>query len=285
MTYTNVQRHETDDRSLFQRSPTLGGRLWTTFLVSALATLLALGAFAQDVRAGDGEEIPFDEAEVFFELNNTDGDLGIHALIDGEPWKTLEIEDPTDRKMLDVDVKGRLRRQGLTEIFFESAEPPFESDDPDEVTLTPEEFFDRFPEGTYEVEGQTLEGDELESETEVTHLMPAPPEPSVNGALAPEDCDEPFDPVSAPVTITWPAVTTSHPDLGRTNEPIEVVNYEVVIEIEDTPFQTSTILPPDQTSFAVPSEILDLSDEFKFEILVREASFNQTATESCFEVE
>ena len=285
MTYTKVQRHETDVRSLFQRSPTLGSRLWTTFLVSVLATLLALGAFARDVRAADGEEIPFDEAEIFFELNNTDGDLGIHALIDGEPWKTLEIEDPTDRKMLDVDVKGRLRRQGLTELFFESAEPPFESDDPDEVTLTPEEFFNRFPEGTYEVEAETLEGDELESETEVTHLMPAPPEPSVNGVPAPEDCDEPIDPVSAPVTLTWPAVTTSHPDLGRTNEPIEVVNYEVVIEIEDTRFQTSTILPPDRTSFAVPSEILALSDEFKFEILVREASFNQTATESCFEVE
>jgi hypothetical protein len=27
----------------------------------------------------------FDEAEIFFELNNTDGDLGIHALIDACP--------------------------------------------------------------------------------------------------------------------------------------------------------------------------------------------------------
>jgi hypothetical protein len=285
MTYTDVERHETEVRSLFRRSPSLAGRLWTTFLVSALATLLALGAFAQDTRAGEGDEIPFDVSEIFFELNNTDGDLGIHALIDGEPWKTLEIEDPRERKMLDVEVKGRLQQQGLTEIFFESAEPPFESDDPDEVTLTPEAFFDRFPEGTYEVEGETLEGEELESETQVTHLMPAPPEPSVNGDPAPEDCDEPVEPVSAPVTITWPAVTVSHPDLGRTNERIEVVNYEVVVEIEDTRFKTSTILPPDQTSFVVPSELLALSDEFKFEVLAREASFNQTATESCFEVE
>jgi len=43
----------------------------------------------------DGQhEIPFKIATVYFELNNTDGDLGIHALIDGEPWKKLQIEAP-----------------------------------------------------------------------------------------------------------------------------------------------------------------------------------------------
>ena len=31
----------------------------------------------------DDETIPFEEAEVFFELNNTDGDLGIQAQQDG----------------------------------------------------------------------------------------------------------------------------------------------------------------------------------------------------------
>ena len=87
-------------------------------------------------RAHD-DEIPFDEAELFFELNNTDGDLGIHALIDGEAWKKLEIEDSREREILKVSVRGRLRRQGLTEIFFESAEPTFDE-------LSPEDFFRRF---------------------------------------------------------------------------------------------------------------------------------------------
>ena len=64
------------------------------------------------------DEIPFDVASIYFELNDTDGDLGIHALIDGEPWKKLEIEDPREREILDISVKGRLRRQGLTEIFL-----------------------------------------------------------------------------------------------------------------------------------------------------------------------
>ena len=36
---------------------------------------------------------------------------------------------------------GRLARQGLTELFFESAEPPFDE-------LPPTGFFRRFPEGS-----------------------------------------------------------------------------------------------------------------------------------------
>ena len=86
------------------------------FICLAAAPLASL---AQD----DEEELEFEEAEVFFELNNTDGDLGIHALIDGGPWKLLEIHDVDDRNMLTVNARGRMRRQGLTEIFFESAEP------------------------------------------------------------------------------------------------------------------------------------------------------------------
>ena len=72
--------------------------------------------------------------------------------------------------------RGACGRQGLTEIFFESAEPTFDE-------LSPEEFFRRFPEGDYEIEGITLEGEELESEVELTHVMPAPPEPTVNGSV------------------------------------------------------------------------------------------------------
>jgi hypothetical protein len=247
------------------------------------AFVLTIAAFALSIVApassADDNEAPFDVAEIFFELNNTDGDLGIHALIDGEAWKKLEIEDPRERRMLNIRVNGRLRRQGLTEIFFESAEPPFDE-------LAPETFFRRFPEGVYEVEGMTLDGQELESEVALTHVMPAPPVVKVNGMPAAPDCDADLPIVSGDVVISWDPVTRSHPDLGTSGVDIDVVNYEAVVEIEETPFKTSVILPPDATSFQVPSEILDLSEgEVKFEVLVREASFNQTAVESCFELE
>ena len=208
------------------------------------------------------------------------------------------IEDTKERKMLDVIVKGRLRKQGLTEIFFESAEPAFDE-------LDPEDFFHRFPAGTYEIEGTTLEGDELESEVELTHVMPAPPAPTVNAELMAVQCDdeEPgYDAteVSAPVTIAWEPVTMSHPDKEGPGAgvwpPVEVtiVNYEVVLEVEtDDEFTSvlSVVLPPDpdpdtgMISFTVPEEFIDLGDEFKYEVLAREESYNQTAVESCFVVE
>lgn len=240
----------------------------------------------------DEEEIPFEVAEVFFELNNTDGDLGIHALVDGDPWKRLTIEDPRDRKMLNVYVRGRLRRQGLTEIFFESAEPTFDE-------LSPRKFFRRFREGTYDVEGITLEGEERESEVEVTHRMPAPAAPTVNGIPMAEQCDdeEPgYDAptVAGPVVIAWPEVVSTHPELGHPqgSPDITIHNYEVVVEAElqgpdGEEFVTvfSAVVPPDVMSMTIPAEFVAQTDTFKYEVLVREESWNQTAVESCFEVD
>lgn len=259
-------------------------------LVSAFA--ISPIVLANDDDDDDDEEIPFDVAQVFFELNNTDGDLGIHALIDGDAWRRLTIEDHRERKILNVYVRGRLRRQGLTEIFFESAEPTFDE-------LPPEKFFRRFPPGTYEVEGWTLHGEELESETEVTHAMPAPPVPEVNGTAMAEQCDADEDGYDAvevaaagePVEISWDDVTLTHPNLGDPQGEagvIEIVNYEVVVEteleIDGEEFTTviSVIIPPDVTSMTVPAEFLAQSDEFKYEVLAREESWNQTAVESCF---
>lgn len=240
----------------------------------------------------DDEEIPFDVAEIFFELNDTDGDLGIHALIDGDPWKRLTIEDQRERKILNVYVRGRLKRQGLTEFFFESAEPPFESDEDPSEALPPEQFFRRFPPGIYEIEGRTLDGEERESETEITHAMPAPPEPTVNGMPLAEDCDEDVPIVGAPgdaVVISWPQVVSTHPELGNPQGALGVItihNYQVVVEaeLEPVPAVFSVTLPPDVTSMTVPPELLALGEEFKYEVLAREESWNQTAVESCFQL-
>jgi hypothetical protein len=257
------------------------------YLMSGMAALCAAPVFADDL---DEDEMEWEVAEVFFELNNTDGDLGIHALIDGEPWKRLQIEDAREKRILGVGVRSRLRRQGLTEIFFESAEPTFDE-------LPPETFFARFPEGTYEVEGISLDGVEIESETEITHAMPAPPTPTVNGFSAAEQCDDEEPGYDAPVIvadnylIAWEPVTKTHPTLGspQNSDDITIVNYEVVVEAElETPdgeeFTSvfSVILPPDVTEMTVPAEFIDLADSFKYEVLAREESWNQTAIESCF---
>ena len=265
----------------------------TIILAAVMTLVLGIGVahlWADD--DNDDEEIPFDVAQIFFELNNTDGDLGIHALIDGEPWKRLKIEDVNERKILDVKVKGRLRRQGLTELFFESAEPTFDE-------LPSQQFFARFPAGIYEIEGKTLEGEELESETLLTHVMPAPPAGvTVNGENArPADdtCDEENLPgVSGDVTVVWEQVTESHPDLGESDPDIEIIRYQVVAEWEDEDenvFVSSIDLPAPEDedvpmSVTFPANFFSPDTEVKFEVLVREASYNQTAVESCpFEYE
>jgi hypothetical protein len=264
-------------------------RFWTIALL--FLAVFALGAWVPVALAGyDGKETEFDVADIYFELNNTDEDLGIHALIDGEAWKYLAMEDPNGRKMLNVFVRGRLHRQGLTEIFFESAEPTFDE-------LDPEDFFRRFPEGKYEIEGITLDWKKLESTDILTHLLPAPPSEIVisevpfylesidceNEATVPEIQILP----SEDIAISWEKVTQSHPELGRTNERINVVSYQVVVEVEvdETEMIYSVYLPPNVMEVSVPPEFIALGEEFKFEILVREESGNQTAVESCFTVE
>jgi hypothetical protein len=44
----------------------------------------------------------------------------------------------------------------------------------------------------------------------------------------------------------------------------------------------SAVLPPDVTLLTIPDEFLSQSEVFKYEVLAREKSFNQTAVESCF---
>jgi hypothetical protein len=248
------------------------------------AVVLGAGAFVEVGRAdddNDGDEIPFDVANVFAELNDTDGDLGLHALIDGDAWKWLEITDPNERRMLYVSVSGRLRRQGLTELFFESAEPPFDE-------LSPEEFFRRFAEGEYEISGRTIDGEERESLAAFTHVMPAPPRGiEVSGEPAPSDCDEEDPPVvSNPVIVSFDEVTQSHPDIGASDPGIDIVGYQVVVEREEPEVLVFSVdLPPSETTLQVPPEFIALGAAFKLEVLVREASGNQTAVETCFAVD
>ncbi len=246
----------------------------------AMAALLLVAA-APGSRADEkGEEIPFEEADIFFELNDTDGDLGLHALVDGDAWKTLDIESPDERRKLTITATSTLKRHGLTEIFFESDEPSFDE-------LPPEEFFARFPEGMWEFSGLTVEGDELESADLLSHVLAAPPENIfVSGVPAAENCDaDPLPAVGEPVVIDWDPVTESHSEIGEEG-PIEVVKYQLVVEREEpTLLVLSVDLPPEVTEFEVPKDFTALGDAFKFEIIVREAAGNQTAVESCFEIE
>ena len=266
-------------------------------IIAAMSALIAVPSFA----FAEGE---LEEAELFFELNDTDGDLGIHGFADGDAWKELEIEAPNDRELMEIDVRSRLKRQGVTELFFESAEPCFptaEDCDPDEA-LDPAKFFKRFPEGIYEIEVETLDNEELENEVYLSQIIPAAPVVSLNGLpSAPRDvcqCDEeeleegevcpPLPIVTDGAVLSWDPVTSSHATLGNPGA-VTPIYYEVVVEIDETPFKSTSIVPPEVHSWELPEGILELSDEIKYEVLVRVDNGygnpgNKSAMESCFEV-
>jgi hypothetical protein len=242
--------------------------------ISISATVLLLAGLAAAASAQE-----FETSDVFFELNDTDGDLGIHALIDGDAWRTLVIDNPDGRRELSLSLNGGMRRQGLTELFFESAEPSFDQ-------LGPAQFLRRFPEGEYLVRATTMAGEVFESLDEVTHLIPAAPQRvEVNGRPLPDDCDDgPPPSVADPFTIRWDPVEMSHSRIGITDEPIEIVKYQVVLEGEDEELVFSFDLPPDVTEIEIPAGFVASGEVFEVEVIAREESGNQTAFESCFEV-
>jgi hypothetical protein len=241
--------------------------------LSVTPAMLAVGIAVPPVAA-----LELTEAELFFELNDTDGDLGLHASIDGGPYTTLEITDPQDRTLLRLLGTGSLAEQGLTQFMMESAEPTFEE-------LPPEQFFERFPEGLYEIE--VVRGDEeFETTVELSHVLAAAPSGiTVSSIPAAENCDSDLLPVvnaHAPVIIDWEPVTQSHPEIGESG-PVEITRYQFFVEQGDIKFAVD--LTPTVTEFQVPEAITAPGGEFKFEIIARTTELNNTAIESCFVVE
>ena len=62
--------------------------------------------------------------------------------------------------------------KGVTELFFESAEPLCWDDGSGDETVTLEEFIDRFEAGVYTARGRTLDGERLRSRARFTHNIP-----------------------------------------------------------------------------------------------------------------
>jgi hypothetical protein len=244
-------------------------------VLSVLTIAIAASGVIASTSARQTAPLRFSEAEIFLELNDTDGDLGIHASIDGGAWTDLEIEGPHDRTLLNIVSRGRLRTQGLTQLSFESAEPSFDE-------LSPSDFFRRFPEGRYEIEGRAQGGGTLRGVAMLSHVLAAPPRILVSGQPAAEQCDVSVPLVSTPVVVDWDPVTSSHPEIGKSG-PVQISRYQVFVEREGV--KLSLDLPPTVTEFRVPGGVTALGQQFKLEIIARTTAGNNTAVETCFRVQ
>lgn len=243
-------------------------------MTMALATTLTPGAAEATSK--------FSIANIFFELNSTAGDLGVHVSLDGESWKELTIKDPLGRSIMDLEPEGSAAKIGLTELFFEGSEPPL-------VDVSYARFLKLFPPGDYVFRGKTTGNQLIRNTDPLTAELACPVKivsPPTDRAIAPDK-----------VVIRWQAVPgVFNPDTGicKKNKDVGLASYEVIAEIKNEAAglvrHLNVELPADATEVPVPREFIAEGlrfpgTEFKLEVIAIEDSGNKTITEGTFQVE
>ena len=229
-------------------------------LAFVLPLLIGVPAIFLGAADASPKPVEFCDARLKVEINATDGDAGLQVFLDGEAWNQVELLDPDGNPIVDVDVTGRAEDYGLTELFSESSEPPFE-----EFPL--EQFKALFPEGTYTFRGTTVDGTPMTGTAGLTHDFPDGPEilsPVADSRVRRDH-----------VVVEWALVTTP--------AGIDIAGYQVLVVQEEPELRVfSADLPPTATRLSVPAEFVQPRTEYKVEVLAVEAGGNQTLTELTF---
>ncbi len=239
------------------------------YFLFALVALFLAAAAPESWADDDEDELTLATLKFFIEFNETDEDIGVQAVLGGEPYKKLSAFGPNGRKILNLRPRSNLKMQGLSDFFFESAEPSL-----DEFSM--DEFLDRFPEGEYEFETITIEGMEQDGETIFTHMIPAGPV-----IVSPEE-GEVVDLLDT--VVMWEPVTQTTA-FNPPQQPVTIVGYQVIVTREDPLRVFSVDVPAEATSVSVPPGFLDPGTEYELEILAVEESDNQTISLLFFETE
>jgi len=203
-------------------------------------------------------QVPFEVAKIFFEFNSTDSDLGVHVLLDGEDWKTLQISDPNGRVIFDLATKGGFKNIGLTELAFEGAEPL--------LTATPlAERLEQFPEGEYRFSGKTVDNEKIVGFATLTHAVPAGPG-DVSAVLGPGNS----------LVIGWNIVVAT--PTGFPTRPIAIAGFQVIVgSFEVTlPGTANVVTVPPAFVESLPPGVHEV------EVLAIDAGGNQTITSGSF---
>jgi hypothetical protein len=212
--------------------------------------------------------VPFSKTKIIIETNATAGDAGIQISLDATEWQRLKVFDPDGLQIFFVRGSGSVGMTGVTELFFESAEPSFED-------LPLDQLLARFPAGTYAFQGTTVEGKTLTGRATLTHAIPDGPVivSPLEGTVV--------NPNAA--LIVWNPVTSPFPG---TDLPVNVVGYQVIVErVQPTLRVFSVDLPSTATHVTVPSEFMEPKTLYKFEVLAIEAGGNQTISEGEFKTQ
>ena len=229
-------------------------------LVAAAVVVLAVGGAARATESAPAAQLA--EATMIVEVNATDGDAGLQVFLDGEPWKWMRVTGPDGRTILDVTTKERLDGYGLTELFSESSEPPFD-------VFPLEKFKQLFPAGRYSFVGRTIEGARLTGAARLSHAIPAGPR-----IVAPADGSRVG---RAGIVGRWAP--------GAQHAGVDIVAYRAIVTTETPRLRVfSADLPAAARHIEVPRAFLATRGEYKLEVQAIERSGNQTLTEVSFRV-
>ena len=220
--------------------------------------------------ARERETIELAQAKLLVEHNATDEDTGFQGFVDGEPWKQLDIRDPNGKLTASFEAKGNLQPLGLTELFFETDEPPN-----DEVPIA--DMLAILPAGDYDFTAKTADGLLAKGTATLSHTIPAGPvitSPATDAVVSAE----------ADLVFRWSPVTTS-----VCGGNVTITHYQLIVsKLEQPPGAgfgaetVSTHVPASVTAMRVPHEFLQPGTAYGYEVLAIEIGGNQTLSSGEF---
>jgi hypothetical protein len=196
-----------------------------------------------------GSTIAFADLRLTLEFNSTDNDLGVQLNLDAQDWERVTAFDPGHDQIFDISGQGRLKQLGLTELFFETAEP------------TPAEVLALFPQGNYRFTGKTVDGDVLAGSARLSHALPAAPvfiSPTNGQIVNPHN-----------LVVRW--------------QPISgLARFQLIVENDESGATLIVDLLPSVTSLPIPAAFLQPNTPHKAEVLAIGRNGNKTLSEITF---
>lgn len=232
---------------------------------------MAVWAFAAAAPALAQDE--FSIFQLYYELNASAGDVGLHGMLDGDTWSTADILGPGGTfRVVRALANDDSVEFGLTQLFFESNEPPIGERSFNELKT-------QFPPGVYEAVGATPDNGSLTATKSLTADLPCPPR-----VFAPQvDDDE--------LVLKWrlkPGVYDPDTQICDSRRNVDVATIEAIVDLQRPGSSEKrtydVLLAPDSREIAVPMEFFRGSDGLaaKAEILIIDRSGNRTAVEREF---
>lgn len=222
------------------------------FLVTFVTIYWISFGLAQETPKETSMSEPFDEANIRFEQNATDGDVEVVFEIKGgdDGLNELTVISPDNRIVIDFAAPDN-STMGIRQFRFESPEPK----DVDALKAA-------YPEGVYKLNGVTEDGQKFSSEAKLNHILP----PTVS-FLQPKAEEEGVNIHN--LEMTWSPV-------------INIVAYILELDQEELGVNILVRLPAFQNSFIVPDGFLQAGVEYTLSIGTVAEDDNRSFVETSF---